>query len=122
MKLPSIRRVGLDASRAAQRFPFVLFCALAMTISAVILLESEAKKSMGFPIFFAAALGLPSFAALAFCAQKQKWSAGLFIGSQLCAVILLVGYGCSVPTSFPYPRRISSCDLDCLRPAWFSLL
>ena len=104
MKLPSIRQVGLDAGRAARRFPFVLFCALALTITSVVLLESESKRSMGFPILFAAALGIPLLTALAFCAQKGKWGPGLSIGSQLLGVILLLGYGTSVPISFPHEQ------------------
>ena len=100
MKLPSIRPVYLEARRAARRFPFVLLCALAGSITALILIESEPKQSVGFPIPFAAALGLPLLTALALCAEKLKWSPGLSMGSQLLGVVLLVGYGFSVPTSF----------------------
>jgi hypothetical protein len=102
MKLPSIRRAYLEAGRAARRFCFVLFCALAGSITALILIESEPKKSMGFPIIFAAALGLPLLTALALSAEKRKWSLGFSISSQLLGVLLLVGYAFTVPTSFPH--------------------
>src|SRR5512136_410816 len=101
MKLPSIHQVYLEAKRAARRFPFVLFCALAGSITALILIESEPKQSVGFPILYSAALGLPLLTALALCAEKRKWSPGLSIGSQLLGVLLLAGCGFSMPTFFP---------------------
>jgi hypothetical protein len=101
MKLPSIRQVYLEAGRAARRFPFVLFCMLAVSITALMLIESEPKQSIGFPIIFAAALGLPLLTSLALCAEKRKWSLGLSMSDQLLGVLLLVGYSFSVPTSFP---------------------
>ncbi len=102
MKLPSIRQVYLEARRAARRFPFVLFCALAGSITAFILIESEPKQSVGFPIIFAAGLGLPLLTALALCAEERKWSASLAMSSQLSGVLLLVGYGFSAPTSLEH--------------------
>jgi hypothetical protein len=102
MKLPSIRQVYLEAGRAARRFSFVLFCMLAGSITALILLESEPKRSAGFPILFAAALGLPLLTALALCAEKRKWRLGLSMGGQFLGVLLLVGYGFYVPTAFPH--------------------
>src|SRR5512136_987531 len=104
MKLPSIRQVCLEAGRAARRFPFVLFCALAFVITAIILIEKELTRSVGYPILFAAVLGLPLLTALAICAEKRKWNRGLSIGTQLLGVLLLVGYGFSVPTVFPYEQ------------------
>jgi peptidoglycan/LPS O-acetylase OafA/YrhL len=104
MKLPSIRQVFLEARRSARRFPFVLFCALAGSITALSLIESEPKQSVGFPIIFTAALGLLLLTALALCAKKRKWSPGLSMSSQLLGVLLLVGYGFSVPTSFPHAQ------------------
>ena len=104
MKLPSIRQVCLEAGRAVSRFPFVLFCELACVIAAFFLLEAEPKQSVGFPILFAAALGIPLLAALALCAEKRKWSPGLSIGIQWLGVLLLVGYGLSVPTAFPHEQ------------------
>ena len=101
MKLPSIRQVRLEARRAATRFPFVLFCAFAGTITALILIESEPKQSVGFPIIFAAVLGLPLLTAPALYAEKRKWSPGLSLCSQLLGLLLLVGYAFTVPTSFP---------------------
>jgi hypothetical protein len=104
MKLPSIRQVCLEARRSARRFPFVLFCALAGSIAALSLIESEPKQSVGFPIVFTAALGLLLLTALALWAEKRKWSPGLSMSSQLLGVLLLVGYGFSVPTSFPHAQ------------------
>jgi serine/threonine protein kinase len=104
MKLPSVRQVYLAARRAVRRFPFVLFCMLAGSITALILIESEWKQSVGFPIIFAAARGFPLLTALALFAEKRKWSPGLSMGGQLWGVLLLVGYGFSVPTSFPHQQ------------------
>jgi hypothetical protein len=104
MKLPSIRQVCLEAGRAARRFPFVLFCALAIVFTAIILIEKELTRSVGYPILFAGMLGLPLLTALALCAEKRKWSRGLSVGTQLLGVILLVGYGFFVPTVFPYEQ------------------
>jgi hypothetical protein len=102
MKLPSIRQVYLEARRAASRFPFVLFCALAAVITALILIESEPSRSVGFPIILAAALGIPLLTSLALCAEKRKLSAGLSTVAQLLGVLLLVGYAFSLPTSFEH--------------------
>jgi len=104
MKLPSIHQAYLEARRAALRFPFVLLCAFAGSITALILMESELKRSVGFPILFAAALGIPLLTALALCAEKRKWSPGPSIGIRLLGMLLLVGYGFCVPTSFPHPQ------------------
>lgn len=104
MKLPSIHQVCLEAGRAASRFPFVLFCALAFAITAIFLLESEPKQSVGFPILFAAVLGIPFLTALALCAEKRKWGSGLSIGVQCLGILLLIGYGSSVPTAFPHDQ------------------
>jgi hypothetical protein len=104
MKLPSIRQVCLESRRSARRFPFVLFCALTGSITALSLIESEPKQSIGFPIVFTAALGLLLLTALALCAEKRKWSPGLSMSSQLLGVLMLVGYGFSVPTSFPHAQ------------------
>ena len=102
MRLPSIRQVYLEARRAARRFPFVLLCALVGSITALALIESEPMQSVGFSIIFATGLGLPFLTALALYAEGRKWGAILSMGSQLLGVLLLVGYGFSVPTSFPH--------------------
>ena len=104
MKLPSISQVYLEVRRAARRFPFVLFCALALVITALILIETEPKQSVGFPILFSAMLGLPLLAALALCAEKRKLSPGLSVSTQLLGVLLLVAHGFSVPTSFQHAQ------------------
>jgi len=104
MKLPSIRQVCLEAGRAARRFPFVLFCALAIVFTAIVLIEKELTRSVGYPILFAAMLGIPLLTALALCAEKRKWSRGLSIGAQLLGVLMLVGCGFFIPTVFPYEQ------------------
>ena len=104
MKLPSISQVYLEVMRAARRFPFVLFCALALVITALILIETEPKQSVGFPILFSVMLGLPLLAALALCAEKRKLSPGLSVSTQLLGVLLLVAHGFSVPTSFQHAQ------------------
>jgi hypothetical protein len=102
MKLPSIRKVYLEAGRAARRFPFVLFCGLAGLITALILIESEPSTSVGFPIILAAVLGLLLQVALALCAEKRKWGSGFLIGTQLLGVLLLVAYAFTVPTTLTH--------------------
>jgi hypothetical protein len=100
MKLPSVHQVYLEAGRAARRFPFVLLCALAVVITAIILIENQPTRSVGFPIILSALLGVPLLTALALCAEKRKWSPGLSLSIQLLGVLLLVGYAFSLPTSF----------------------
>jgi hypothetical protein len=102
MKLPSIRQVCLEAKRSARRFAFVLFCALAVVITALTLIESEPAKSLGFPIMLAAVLGLPLMVALVLFAEKRKWGSGLLLGIQLLGVLLLVAYAFTVPTNFTH--------------------
>jgi hypothetical protein len=104
MKLPSIHKVYLEAGRAARRFSFVLFSALALIITALILIETEPKQSVGFSILFSAMLGLPLLTALALCAEKRNLSPGLSVSTQLLGVMLLVAYGFSVPTSFQHAQ------------------
>jgi hypothetical protein len=103
MKLPSIQQVYREASRAVRRFPFVLFCALAFVLTALIIMEAESRPrpSIVFPIVLGAALGVPLLTALALCAEKRKWSPGLSTGIQLLGVLMLVGYSFTVPTNLP---------------------
>jgi hypothetical protein len=101
MKLPSIRQVYLEAKRASCRFPFVLCCALAGVIAALVLIEKEPKQGVIFPVLFSVALGIPFLAALALFTEKLKWRSGPCLSIQLLGMLLLVGYAFSVPTSFP---------------------
>ena len=93
----------LEAKRAARRFPFVLFCSLAGVLAALSRIESEQswQASVAYPIILAAALGIPLTAALALTAEKRKWGNLLSGGSQLLALLLMVGYALTVPTALP---------------------
>jgi hypothetical protein len=103
MKLPSIQQMFLEASKAAGRFPFVLLCALAVVSAALILIDSEPfrSSSTAYPILLSAMIGIPLLLALALCAEKRRRSSGFSLGIQLLGVLLLVGYGFSVPTALP---------------------
>jgi hypothetical protein len=103
MKLPSIQQVFSQANRTIVRFPFVLCCALSVVSTALIIIENQPSQNptQAYPILLAAGLGLPLLAALALCAEKRKWSPGLSAGSQLLGVLLLLGYGFTVPNTLP---------------------
>jgi hypothetical protein len=100
MKLPSIRQVYLESARAARRFSFALFCAFAIVITAIILIENQPTRSVGFPILLSAALGIPLLTALALYTEKRKSSPSFSISIQLLGVLLLTGYAFSLPTFF----------------------
>jgi len=100
MKLPSVQQILQDAIRTFLRFPFVLINAALGTISAVILIDYEgpAQPTVLFNILLATILGIPLLIGLALFTEKKKWSRGMAIGLQIIGLLLLVGYGCLVPS------------------------
>jgi hypothetical protein len=100
MKLPSFQKVFQDAVRTFQRFPFVLMNAGLGTISAVILIDHEgpAQATVLFNILLATILGIPFLTGLALLSEKKKWGKGMAITLQVVGIMLLVAYGCLVPS------------------------
>ncbi len=101
MKLLSIHQMFAEAKRTARRFPFVLFCSLSATFSAIARLESARPEasSVVYPILLASALGVPLMAALALIAEKNKWGKNLSAVGPLFAMLLLAAYALTVPPS-----------------------
>ncbi len=100
MKLPSVQQILQDAIRTFLRFPFVLTNAALGTITAVILIDHEGpvQATVLFNILLATILGIPLLTGFALLAEKKKWGRGMAIGLQIIGILLLVGYGCSVPS------------------------
>jgi hypothetical protein len=100
MKLPSVQQILQDAIRTFLRFPFVLTNAALGTITAVLLIDHEgpAQATVLFNILLATILGIPLLTGFALFAEKKKWGKGMAIGLQIICILLLVGYGCSVPS------------------------
>ena len=100
MKLPSIQQVLQDAKRTFIRFPFVLINAALGTITAVILVDHEgpAQATILFNILLATILGIPLLTGFTLFAESKKWARGMVIGLQIIGILLLVGYGCTVPS------------------------
>ncbi len=100
MKLPSFEQVMRDAIRTFRRFPFVLINAVLGTICVVILVDHEgpAQATVLFNILLATILGIPLLTGLALLSEKKKWGKGMAIALQVAGILLLVAYGCSVPS------------------------
>jgi hypothetical protein len=100
MKLPSVQKILQDAIRTFLRFPFVLTNAALGTITAVILIDYEGppQATVLFNILLATILGIPLLTGFALLAEKKKWGRRMAIGLQIVGILLLVGYGCSVPS------------------------
>jgi hypothetical protein len=100
MKLPSVQKILQDTIRTFLRFPLVLINAALGTIAAVILIDHEgpAQATVLFNILLAAILGIPLLTGFALFAEKKKWSKGMAIGLQITGLLILVGYGYSVPS------------------------
>ncbi len=100
MKLPSVQQILQDATHTIQRFPFVLLNAVLGTITAVILIDYEGpdQPTVLFKILLATILGIPLLTGFALFSEKKKWGKGRAIALQIFGLLLLVGYGCSVPS------------------------
>ena len=100
MKLPSIQQVVQDAARTFKRFPVVLINALIGTIAAVILFDHEGppQATVLFNILLSTILGIPLLTALTLLAEKRRWGRTVTLGIQLVGVLVLFGYGCTVPS------------------------
>jgi hypothetical protein len=100
MKLPSVQQILQDAARTFLRFPFVLINTALGTTAAVILIDHEgpAQATVLFNILLATILGIPLLTGFVLFAEKKKWDKGMAIGFQIIGILLLVGYGCSIPS------------------------
>jgi hypothetical protein len=103
MKLPSVQQITSEAAKTLRRFPLVLLCALIGVISALMIAESDGppEPSLFFKSLLAAALGLPLLIALAVLAEKRRFDRVSSFLLQGLGVVLLVGYGLTVPSELP---------------------
>jgi len=99
MKLPSFRQVIREAGRTLVRFPFVIACATLGTAAVLILVDYEwpPGPTICFRILFGAILGVPLFTSVVLAAERRDWTKGASIAAQFIVVLLLVGYGFTVP-------------------------
>ncbi|OGU28093.1 MAG: hypothetical protein A2X66_00275 [Ignavibacteria bacterium GWA2_54_16] len=99
MKIPSVDQVFRDARRSLLRFPLAILDALIGTSAALVLMDHEGPPTPTFlfQVLFAAILGFPLLAGLAFTAEKKKWGSSASLGSQLAGVLLVSIYALSVP-------------------------
>ena len=100
MKLPSVQQILQDAVRTFLRFPFVLINAAIGTIAVVVVIDHEGppQATVLFKIILAAVLGISLLTGFILLADKKKWSRGMALGLQIIGILLLVGYGCTVPS------------------------
>ncbi len=100
MKLPSIQEMGREFIRLCSRFPLVVIDALLGTAAALILIEHSgpSQPSVFINTLMAAGLGFPLLLGLALAAEKRKWSKPTALAVQAAGIVLLILYGCSVPS------------------------
>ncbi|HWO58402.1 MAG TPA: DUF4153 domain-containing protein [bacterium] len=99
MRLPSIQQVVEGARQTFRRFPLVMACAALGTLAALALVEKEETggPSIFYPVLFGALLGLPLLAGTVLVAERRGWSKSRTLAMQLLGVLLLIGYGLTVP-------------------------
>ncbi len=99
MKLPSAQQILQHAARTFLRFPLVLTIAVVGTIAAVILTDHEGppQATILFNILLATILGIPLLTGSTLLAEKQQWDRKIIIGLQMIGLLMLIGYGCTVP-------------------------
>ena len=100
MRLPSFQQILRDAIQTFQRFPLVLINTAIGTICVVILIDHEgpAKATVLFNILLATILGIPLLTGLKLLSEKNKLGKGMGIILQVMGILLLVAYGCTVPS------------------------
>ncbi|NLP10115.1 DUF4153 domain-containing protein [bacterium] len=100
MKLPSMQEIGREFFRLCSRFPLVVINALVGTAAALVLIDHQgpSQPTVFVNILLAAGLGFPLLLGLALIAEKRKWSKPASLAVQAAGIILLILYGCSVPS------------------------
>lgn len=100
MKLPSLQEMGREFVRLCSRFPLVVIDALVGTCAALILIEQQGPQqpTVFINILMAAGLGFPLLLSLALVAEKRNWSKSIALTVQAVAVLLLIAYGCTIPS------------------------
>jgi len=100
MKLPSIQEIGREFIRLCSRFPLVMIDALLGTAAALILIDhtGPSQPTVFINILMSAGLGFPLLLGLALIAEKRKWSRTTALAVQAAGIVLLILYGCSVPS------------------------
>ncbi len=100
MKLPSLQEMGREFVRLFSRFPLVVIDALVGTCAALILIEQQGPQqpTVFVNILMAAGLGFPLLLSLALVAEKRNWSKYVAMTVQAVGVILLIAYGCTIPS------------------------
>ncbi len=76
MRLPSVTRLVTKARQTLERFPAVLFAALAAAVAGIILASPEADEDFWGRILGTAALGIPLLFALDLYAERRQASLG----------------------------------------------
>jgi hypothetical protein len=109
MKLPSFRQAYQEALTTARRFPVVLVDATLGTIAALILIDHEgpAQPTILFNILLAGILGSSLLTALALTAERRGLKRPARLGLQAIGIILLAGYGLTVPTDLTHAPQVT---------------
>ena len=99
MKLPSVQQILKNTVRTFLRFPFVLINSFICTFAVVILIDHEgpSQPTVLFKILMATLLGIPFLTGLSLLTEKRRWAKEYTAGLQIIGILLLIGYGCSVP-------------------------
>ena len=93
MKFPSLSKISSDAQNALLRFPLSLVCAVAASLLAIYLVDTELETQL-FHLMLTLALGIPLFFCLDILAEKRKlstlhaWICRLFGIAVLIAILL----------------------------------
>ncbi len=109
MKLPSLRQTYKDALITARRFPMVICCAALSTGAALLLVDHEgpSQPTPLFNILLAGILGIPFLFSLTLIGEKRKFSRPLRAGSFGLGILLLAGYGFTIPTDLTHAPQLT---------------
>lgn len=100
MQLPSLNQIFHSGRKTFRRFPLILVSALIATVSAFILTDYDGPEgpTVLFKILFASILGIPFLLGISLTAERRSWGTLRSYGAQLAGIILLIGYGTTVPS------------------------